>query len=950
MSNSMRELVDSMRGKALTQGWGAISIFSRGRLNRLLEQQFVASFDEFSFLPPFSMDKVFLTDDETEWLDLRDIILSKPLLSFETASLDNAQATLKLGIMSGTVTVSAKPVGKPARLLSSFKISEQQGFSLVMTINLAMVVGEVDNRGRVTLDLRDSLQFSCNLADQLGAQNRIGKVFERFLKTLPRHKRVFELGTLDLQGYNPLTPTTFHILTQAAPGAKVKGATNEGDGGVVIFIALKGKPSPGSLPGEGSGFPYFIPDDQDPQGNDLYSAALVVSHDMLTYVEQDRLDLLNSLLFPGENVFVESSRHTPEDLIVFGNIDPTLTSITLDPLFKVIRAGAPLQYSVIQAGKRLKAANVTWSVRSINTNHSAGSISTAGLYTSVAAQQLGKETVRNVVTAHYNDPVSGGPRQASGLVSVAFEGVTVSPQSSINYMVKPSKPVELSAATLDGGMLEWTLLLPAYGSLDANGNKATYTPPESLDTDKGFAVQRIQVKDMTTGLSAVASVLLLEVEQTLSIDPPYVTGLHRSVVTQFTVSDYPDEYLRWSIASGDGTVSDSGLFTAPEQISSPTSVVRCELVIEETPLLSGYSTVQLSDFTGEKSWSTVASFELRAPSDEHRALANGFQQIAVDVQIETQPVDGVGYPVTEEEMSSLTIVHRDSGQALDYLPATLEGIEPEALYKWAASSEKNRFNGYGTGVGRHADKKTYEVRNGISRRRVYVHTRAPTAEIFHGRFIDAYFGEHNSNEKNDQAPYHIELIPVTVPEFIKENYSFKPKRVAGGGKNPPEQDDYDYFLNTTDYWAMEFVGTDARPVRFVRFEFEENQSTLQWESSRVYETMFSCTGYVFNDPTVVGSGKTMRYDKRLGAVMPGKLLSADIIAGESVGEGQLMISLIRLDDVKYVPKDSNSNVRLLEVPLKLRMLDKNGNSHHLSIGFPSMEVADSRNTLLITVL
>ncbi|WP_372438861.1 hypothetical protein, partial [Pandoraea sputorum] len=122
-------------------------------------------------------------------------------------------------------------------------LAEQQGYSLVMSINLSMVVGEVDHRGRVTLDLRNSLSFKCTLAEQLQAQNRIGEAFEGFIKALPRHKRVFELGTLDLKGYNPLTPTTFYIRTQAAPGAKNARAANYGEGGVLVFIALRGKPS-----------------------------------------------------------------------------------------------------------------------------------------------------------------------------------------------------------------------------------------------------------------------------------------------------------------------------------------------------------------------------------------------------------------------------------------------------------------------------------------------------------------------------------------------------------------------------------------------------------------------------------------------------------------------------------------------------------------------------------
>jgi len=947
ISNSKDQLLDYMRDRETTQHWGAICMFGRARLNRLLEQQFVAGFDEFSFLPPFSIQRIDLTDDRTEWMELDSIILSKPLLSFETASLDNSRATLKLGIMSGVVKVFSSPAGSPTRLLSVFTLSEPQGYILEMDVQLHLVVGEVDARGRVTLDFNSGLDFSCNLADQLNARSRIGEAFEDFLKALPRHKRVFELGTLQLQGYNPLSPTTFHIRTQAAPGAKHAKASNYGDGGVLIFIALRDKPSPGYFPGEGSGFPYFIPDDKDGEGNDLYSAALVVSHDMAQHVEPERLDLLGSLLFPGEHIFVESSRHTPKDLIVFGNIDPTLTTITLEPLFQVIHAGNRQQFNVRQVGKAIKAADVQWSVRSINMLSAAGSISSTGLYQSGLPQQLGRQTVRNVVTATYRDPSSGSARRASALVAVVLEAITVAPQVSAHYLSGTPRATQLSAVSLDEGELAWRLLDPQQGSLDFAGNQATYTPPATLPDSQSIFVQRIEVQNTRTGLRAEASMLLMANNPVLEVSPSHLAGLKHSDTVQLVASsEYPPENLRWSVVSGDGTVSREGLFTAPAQLSSPTSVVRCEYVYNDNALFSGYSVIQLSDFVQAQSWTQLQNFQLTIPADQVRALGNGYQQIAVDVEVETKPVDGASTPITEEEMSSLTIVHRDSGQALNYLSQTEEGIAEDAVYRWAVSNKENRFNRYG--VGSPAMKgKHFDVSGGIARRRVYLHTRASDPDIFHARFIDAFFGEHNSNEQSQTAPRVIEPVPVTAPQFENTNYTFSPRRVAGGGNTPPQQDDYDYFLDTTDYWYLEFVGRDSKPVRFLRCEFEGNQSTVQWESRRKNETMFSYTGYIFRDEDGQFDKSAMLYDKRLPALTPGQIPAVPIIFPEQVGVGQLMISLFRSSKVRYV---DTATAMSLEAPLVIKLLDKNGNRHHLSLAFAPMEVADSRNKLLLSVI
>ncbi len=944
VSNSKDQLLEYMRARETTQDWGAICMFGRARLNRLLEQQFVAGFDEFSFLPAFSIQRIDLTDDQTEWMELDSIILSKPLLSFETASLDNSRATLKLGIMSGVVKVFSSPVGSPKRLLSSFTLSEPQGYILEMGINLHLVVGEVDARGRVTLDFNNGLDFRCNLGEQLNARNRIGEAFEGVLKALPRHKRVFELGTLELQGYNPLSPTTFHIRTQAAPGAKHVKASNYGEGGVLIFIALRDKPSPGYFPGEGSGFPYFIPDDKDGEGNDLYSAALVVSHDMIQHVEPERLDLLNGLLFPGEHVFVESSRHTPKDLIVFGNIDPTLTSITLEPLFQVMHAGNKQQFNVRQVGKTIKAADVQWSVRSINMLN-AGSISNTGMYQSVLPAQLGKQTVRNVVTATYRDPSGGSERRASALVAVVLEAITVAPQVSAHYLSSTPRATQLFAVSLDEGELAWRLLDPQQGSLVAAGNQATYTPPVTLPDSQSMLVQRVEVQDKRSGLRAEASMLLLASNPHLEVTPSHVFGLgHSGTVQLVASSEYPSENLRWSVISGDGTVSPDGLFTAPAQLGSPTSVARCEFVYDGNVLLTGYSVIQLSDFVQAQSWTQLQNFQLTIPADQTRALGNGYQQIAVDVEVETKPVDGVSYPITEEEMSSLTIVHRDSGQALNYLSQNEEGIADDAVYRWAVSNKENRFNRYGA-VSPAMNEKHFDVSGGITRRRVYLHTRASDPEIFHARFIDAFFGEHNSNEQSQTAPRVIEPVPVTVPQFESNNYTFSPKRVDGGGNNPPQQEDYDYFLDTTDYWYLEFVGRDGKPVRFLRCEFEGNQSTLQWESRRKWEYMFSHTGYIFRDEEGRFDKSVMLYDSRLPSIVPAP--PVPIQPPEEVGVGQLLISLFRKSNVLY---KGSSVAKSLEAPLMIKLLDKNGNRHHLSLAFDAMEVANSRNKLLLSVI
>ncbi|KIH80637.1 hypothetical protein UCMB321_5611 [Pseudomonas batumici] len=934
-----------MQGRSVTAGWGAISVFNRTRLNRLLQQQFVTGFNELSFLPPVS-GHIYLNFERTVWAELDSIVLSKPLLSFEEASLTNSKATLTLFVMSGAYTVFQKAVSEPPVMMSSLTVSEQQGFKVTLEVDLTMTPGVVDHRGLVTLDLARGVKFMCTLADDKYAEEQrfIGQLIQEHFQRLPAHKRVFALGMLDFTGYNPLTPTSFEIRTQAAPGAKIARASNYGDGAVVVFIKLRANEFSGTIP-PAETFPFLIPSDQDGSGNDLYSASLVVSSELREHVEEDRLDVLHSLLFPGENVFEETSRHTPHDLLVVGNIAPTLTSIELDSLFQYVKAGGSHTFHVRQSGKTLlNADDVSWSARSINTIGSAGTI-TAGRYQAVIPQQLGKETVRNVVTASYVDPVSQRVHRASALVMVTLEALAVSPMVSTAWVTDARTPITFKASVNSGAAPIWSQ--PELGSLVATGTTAIYTPPATFDGS--VALEKIKVQDAQTGESIEATVVLLRGRHMLTVEPSYVTGLGRSASVQLSAEGEHDAiYEQWRVVGGDafGTVDESGHFTAPAQITSPVSVVTCEVVAQGTVFLRGFSVIRLSDFLEEPSWKDIASFTLTA--DKPRAFANGYQQMAIDIHVETEAVGGKYYPLTEEERSTMTIVYNSSGGDVDMLDDFQEGFDDDVPYKWAVSIVENRFNNFGGA----RNTPRYDLdglprapRNGASDDILYMQTRARDKVKFHARFISKYWEEKNSTDKSSLPPQTLELFPQEVPVTNVGHYDFRPRRVDGGGNNPPEQEDYDYFLTTTDYWYLNYLGADGQSVLFAKCVFLSNRSTVQWESDQLNEKMFSYTGYVFNETGEDDEAKVVSFDTGLMArYIPDLRPVTTLVPGNSVGKGRLMISLNRVDNVAYRHRTP------LEGALELLLLDMNGNKHRLDVGFPGKTVVDSRNKLLITVL
>lgn len=976
MANSKVELLHAMQGKSVTHGWGALTVFNRTRMNRLLQQQFIAGFNELSFLPALS-GKVYLEEDKTVWADLDSIYLTHPLLSFETATLDDSTVTLTFFIASGNYTVSRKSSGEPPILVSTSKISEQQGFTVTLEVPLNMVEGSVKKQGQVTLDLSAGFTFRCSLGSSENSAKLVGNLIKEKFNSLPEHKRVFRLGAVDFNGYGPLTPTKFYIRTQAAPGATLTKASNFGDGGVLVFIRLAGSTTDGYFPSEAENYPYFIPDDVDSGGNDLYSASVILSQEFIKYLRPGQLPLLATLLFPGENVFEESSVDTPFDHIVFGNISPALTSLAISPIFSIIKAGSE-QHFTVQSLSNVAPKDISWSVRSLNSIHSAGTVSD-GTYKSVLPHFLGKETVRNLVTASYVDPLSGALHGASALVMVTYDGMAVSPLISHSGLGAGNLPIQLSASTLSNKSLTWALLEPKLGTLTANGNTAVYSPPATMPETS--AVQKIQVSDISTGESVQASVILLKTRSFLEVTPAYTPAVGRAgqvqlkayldileLQDQFTVTptyrsgtghaaqvalkahpgtkvvedQNPIEY-RWWLSSGEGAVDQNGLFTAPVNIVAlnPVSVVRCDVAMEGVVYFTGHSVIQLSDLNKEAMWSGLVNFKLTAPAAQTKAYANGYQQIALDVEIETALVGNEAIPITPEELSSLTIVDRSSGQELSYLDVSEEGLEVDDTRRWAVSVRPNLFDAFGLFTP-HPHLVEPRAEASISRARVYIVTRDAFPKNFHARFIDSFSVPHNSNLTSNEPPRTIELIPVNVPSLSEAQYSFSVSRVAGGGKSPPDQDAYDYFLRSTDYWLLGYKGDNGLSVKFVSLEMTGLQSTVQWESRRVNEGMFSYTGYFFNDGATPASEFKLIFDDELKE----KILLFDPSKGlaEPVAVGDLLISLDRVDDIYYVGGCQTEN------SLVIKLLDRNGNHHGLSVGFAAMSVEDSRNKLVLRVV
>lgn len=932
-SNSIADIVEQMKQGSITWGWGAVCAFNRERLNRVLQQQWLDKYNGSNYLPAFSgtMD---LNTTGTEYGVMKNILLGKPLLSFEPARLDTSRAKLTLSILGGNFSVHEKSIG----LLYEFDVTEAHGYTLTVELDLSLIVGMVDRLGRVTLDLSKGTRFSCNLVAPSDSQSKLGEYFDQRFKALPPERQVYVLGILDLKGGSDLTPTNFIVLTQRAPGAEVAGAKNAADGAVVVMVKLRGSAHGGDIPAP-ERFPYLIPDDSDQD----YSATIVLAQEYAGRSDNDKLELIHSLLFPGEkNTFVEHTRREPADLVIFGSLAPSRTSLVIEPGVHVMKAGsAPFEFKAYLNGVM---TNVSWSVMSLNSNTSAGSINpTSGLYQPVAADELGRDLVRNIVKASYVDPQTKLKHEVQALLLVTTQSMAISPGVVARVEGQTNKTVTFVATALKGTTLTWRQ--PTYGTLSATGRTAIYTPPSAaalLALPEFTVVDTITVEN-DTGETVEAAVVLTRAAPTLEIEPRYAASVERAATVTLTEkSGAPATVERVWRVIGDGRVSADGVYTAPATIRRPYDIVRCEISASGMLVYAGYSIIKLAPHIEEAGWSALTTFKLVPLRSEH-LFANGFQQVPLQATIETN-----GARLTHDEETSLRMVFDRSKQKVRELPAEQEGIEddgsPETERLWAQTKVINRFKPFPTSAPRDTQTEPdAELPNKIEVLMV-THDTHPTE--FYAEFDDALGNPWGSN--TEPTPGHpdgvIKITPVPPPTPHIDHYQLVRKRVDGGGGDDPDSDyDFDWFLKTTDYWALMYRRDGQVGVDFLTAEVPELRSIVQWESAAPNETMFSYTGYAYNDPVKPSDGSLMHYEPLLVENL-GIPVKTEMEPGTSLAPGKFRIGLFRCEHSDGIKQSARVKLHPLRFQkMKVYLTDDEGNHHKVAVGFP----ASDRNRLYV---
>ncbi|MEB6590869.1 MULTISPECIES: hypothetical protein [Pseudomonas] len=952
LGNSRNDIIARLQGPS-TRGWGAVSVFSRARLNRALEQQYLSRLETLTFLPPCSLE--FQAADKRIGLVM--VEFGTPMLSFETASLENSQASLTMNIIGGQVL----EYGATGELLARYELSESMGYTLEMAIELTQVQGIVDQRGRVVLDLSQGTRLACNLYEGELAET-LNTQLGSWFAGLPRQRTLFDLGIIDLQGVSLLTPDRFIIRTQAAPGAQLLGANNYGAGAVVVFIKLLGNDASGLEPSRD--FPYLIPDDDD---GERYSASLLVQREMLEHVTGDRLDVLSSLLFPGGQVFQEIDRATPRDLIVFGDIAPHRSLLTLSPATRTLQAGETVQFTLQDAdGAPLQATR--WTAMSLRSHQRKADGmfvgGRPGLYQAADEKAIGQNSLTVVITAEHEQ--GGVLRTASARLLVQHQPVAFAP--ALYKTVGSLEPVMLNASRTDENALSWRLLEPALGTLLPEARQAKFEPAAGAIND--VALQQIAVD--AEGKQRLG-VVLNNSYQPARIDSSEQGAIKPGQQRTFMHGDatwLPSAERRWR-ALGDGVLDAQGQYTAPTGLLAATDVVALAFIQNGVSYPGGHAVVTVSSLEPEKSWTGLETFEVTlsggvGDTHEGRAFANGYQQLQVDIKVKpTQPVSGDEvYWLSPTEIATIRLRDRRSGIDIDLLDGVAEGIESGSASLYATRTTPNRFRMSQGGQGH--TRSAADADQGVTFKTLYLHARyenAPSAEFIvvldkdgGGEFVSTDKGKINTS-------FTFKYIPR--PIFKEEHYSITRWRAEGGSAAPgdPEEDNFDFHLRTQDYFRLEYSAGIFETCKFYWVDGPPKEepgkpvkptapcSLLAWESPHSNEVMASYTGWIFRDRLEKKEDGgppplEIKFDSGLEPYVEDVSEDFDhTVKPTGFKDGALVIVNFRHDDFPYNPKA----LAAVNKDLGVELVDQDGNAHYLRLSYGQPTKIGRRNQVELKV-
>lgn len=246
-------------------------------------------------------------------------------------------------------------------------------------------------------------------------------------------------------------------------------------------------------------------------------------------------------------------------------------TVSLTPQFVALSESQTQQYTAVVSNA--PSSSVSWSMSPI-----LGTLSQSGFYTAPASIARAQDVV--VRAASVNPAIF---QSATIRLSPAALAVSVAPES-VSLFVGQSQ--QFAAHVLNDGSssgVTWSMT-PQAGTVSQGG---LYTAPASISQSQVINVTATSVADPAK--SATVTVRLTPVSVFVT---PGVITLYQSQTQQFSAT-VSSGSVTWTLIPPAGTISSTGLYTAPATISSPLNVtVRATSSLDPTRTANALATIR----------------------------------------------------------------------------------------------------------------------------------------------------------------------------------------------------------------------------------------------------------------------------------------------------------------------------------------------------------------------
>ncbi|WP_263264291.1 hypothetical protein [Pseudomonas sp. RIT-PI-S] len=533
------QLLDWFREEPRTKRWDAMLAFDQATTNTLLLQQYIERFNSDSYLEPVN-GTIDLGSGRVA--EIHNYVFDKPRLSFENADLDAPTATLRIQGLGG-MRFDWDTSGATRQLKSIAYESPINGDvhqSIVTLRDKSVSVRE----HQVIIDTASGREPLLKFGATLNEKKKAGAWIKRAFELKPPEVREYVLSELKGEAGSPFEPEHILLLTQPAPGSKQRDSARYGDGAVLAFVSMKGGTVGDRPTAADPTWRYLL--DPSPDG---HSAMLVLSQ---KFVYQN-------LLFPAFIGEMTDGKNSLRGSLEAGFVE-------LRPWLRLV--GASGTY------------DCKWDLSAEDTGRLA--------LAAVALMQLRTFYIGRV----YNDPLHLDSAsivfRIEGAISWLVEGdigtgeTTLSMQTWLSPIVNETGSVSFSFVS--GGWMR-TDHLDVEKCFGSNENPAVIL---------GSAVFKGLEERLLTVDTARLSNIVLAGERPVHLKGAVLTGdlvmygnvssertglaLNRQEVivgagNTFQFSTNASDDIQWAVelvdgeAANEGTISSSGLYTAPELTS-----------------------------------------------------------------------------------------------------------------------------------------------------------------------------------------------------------------------------------------------------------------------------------------------------------------------------------------------------------------------------------------------